>query len=319
MLSRRYYRIKTLQALYAFFQGGEPRVEKAERNLLDSIDKFAELYAIILSFYLEVIEFYRIRMEDAKNKFFPTEDEKNPNPKLLENRVIRILQENRDLQRQFAAYKISWTEEQENVRKVYQRIRKSNDLKEYFESGENSFGEDRDFAGKLFTKYIAKSPELLFICEERYLHWTDDFDFAALSVAKTLKLLSDKFSENAPLLDVFEKDEDETPEEDIKFIKALFRKTILNSEEYEKLIAEKTHNWELERIALTDVLLLKMALTELTSFPYIPIKVTLNEYIEMSKYFSTPKSHQFINGILDKLVEEMKGKNLIKKKGRGLI
>jgi len=319
MLGRRHYRIKVFQALYAWFQGGEIRQDVAERNLLSSIDKIYELYYIQLSFFLEVMDFYRRKMEDARHKFLPTEEDINPNTKLLTNSIITILLGNKDLQRQIAKYSISWSDEQEMLRKIHLKIRNSKDLKEYFKSEQPSFEEDREIVYKLFKKFIARSNELQFFCEERNIFWIDDYQSAALLVMKTIRQIPETFAENTSLPTLFVKDEDDNPEDDQKFIVDLFRVTIGQSEPLGVLIDGKTKNWELERIALTDIILIKMALVEFIYFSSIPIKVTLNEYIEMSKLFSTPKSQMFINGLLDKMVEDLKSEKKIKKVGRGLI
>jgi transcription antitermination protein NusB len=319
MLGRRHYRIKVFQALYAWFQGGETRQDVAERNLLSSIGKIYELYFIQLSFLLEVVDFYRRKMEDARHKFLPTEEDINPNPKLLTNTIIGIFLANKDLQHQFANYKISWSEEQEMLRKVHIKLRNSKDLKEYLKSDKPSFEEDREIVYKLFKKFVARSGELQYFCEERNIFWTDDYQSAALLVMKTIRQIPEDFTELSTFPSLFEKDEDDDPEDDRKFIVELFRNTIGQSETLGVLIEGKTKNWELERIALTDIILIKMALVELMYFSSIPIKVTLNEYIEMSKLFSTPKSQMFINGLLDKMVEDLKAEKKIKKVGRGLI
>jgi transcription antitermination protein NusB len=319
MLGRRHYRIKTLQALYAYFQGGEARIEIAEKNLLQSLDKVYELYYLQLSFLLEIIHFYRFRMEESKTKFYPTPEEVNPSYKLSENRVVLQLQNNLDLTDQIHKYKISWTEEQEMVRKIYQKLKASKDLADYLNSGISSYGEDQDFLEKLFRKFIAKSADLQSWFEDRNIFWDDDFEVAAVFVLKTIKLMSDSFSERDVVTSLFSKDQEDDPDEDRKFILELFRKTIMHSEESDKLIDARTKNWELERIALTDILLIKMALTELTGFSQIPVKVTMNEYIEISKQFSSVKSKLFINGILDKLVTDLTADKKIKKTGRGLI
>jgi transcription antitermination protein NusB len=319
MLGRRHYRIKVFQALYAWFQGGESRQDVAERNLLTSIDKIYELYYTLFSFFLEIIDFYRRKMEDARHKFLPTEEEKNPSTKLLTNSVIGILNANKDLHHQFEKFKIGWSEEQEMLRKIHLKIRNSKDLKEYLKSGNPSAGEDREIVYKLFKKFIARSTELQYFCEEKSIFWTDDYQSAALLVMKTIRQIPESFAETSQLSSLFEKDEDDDPADDRDFIVELFRKTIGQSDSLGSLIEGKTKNWELERIALTDIILLKMALVELIYFPAIPIKVTLNEYIEMSKLFSTPKSQMFINGLLDKLVDDLKADKRIKKTGRGLI
>jgi len=319
MLGRRHYRIKVLQALYAYFQGGEARIEVAEKNLLNSIDKVYELYFLQLSFLLEIIHFYRFRMEESKTKFYPTPDEVNPNYKLSENRLILQLQQNHQLIEQLAGFKISWTEEQELVRKVYQKVKASKDHAEYLSSGVNSYSEDQDFLEKMFRKSIAKSADLQFYFEERNIFWEDDFEVAAIFVLKTIKLMSESFGEKDSLIGLFTKGQEEEPDDDRKFILELFRKTIMNSEKFDKLIDARTRNWELERIALTDILLIKMALTEFINFSQIPVKVTLNEYIEISKQFSSQKSKLFINGILDKLVSDLTEESKIQKTGRGLM
>jgi transcription antitermination protein NusB len=319
MLGRRHYRIKVLQALYAYFQGGEARIEIAEKNLLNSLDKVYELYFLQLSFLLEVIHFYRFRMEESKTKFYPTPDEVNPSYKLSENRLILQLQQNIQLNEQLLKYKISWTEEQEMVRKVYQKLKASKDLAEYLNSGEGSYGEDQVFLEKLFRKFIAKSADLQYYFEERSIFWDDDFEVAAIFVLKTIKLMSESFGERDTLTGLFTKGMEDDPDDDRKFILDLFRKTIMSSEDSDKLIDARTRNWELDRIALTDILLIKMALTELTNFSQIPVKVTMNEYIEISKQFSSQKSKLFINGILDKLVSDLTEEKKIRKTGRGLM
>jgi transcription antitermination protein NusB len=319
MLGRRHYRIKVFQALYAYSQGGETRMEVAEKNLLTSIERVYELYFMQLSFLLELIHFYRFRMEESKSKFFPTPEEINPNYKLSENLVVLQLEQNKQLAGQTSRYKISWTEEQEMVRKVYQKLKSSRELEDYLASGSGNYNEDQHFLEKIFRKFVTRSADLQDYCEERSIFWYDDFDIAALSVIKTIKAMSESFREEDTLTDLLAKDEEDEPEDDRQFILDLFRRTIAGSEEADKLIDARTRNWELERIALTDVLLIKMALTELMNFNQIPVKVTLNEYIEISKHFSSEKSKLFINGILDKLVTDLTEEGRIRKTGRGLI
>ncbi len=319
MLGRRHFRIKVLQALYAYFQGGETRLDIAEKNLLLSINKISELYFLQLSFLLEVLHFYRFRMEEAKTKFIPTQEELNPNLKLLNNKLVIQLQENHELAGRFRQYKFSWTEEQEMIRKAYLKIKNSKDHAEYLNSGKTTYQEDQVYLLRLFRKYIAKSGDLQFYCEERNLFWEDDFEVAAVFVLKTLKLLNESFSPEQELLSLLKKDQEDDPENDRIFILELFRKSILHSEEFNLMIETRTRNWELERIALTDVILIKMALTEFIYFSQIPVKVTMNEYIEISKQFSSVKSKLFINGILDKLVADLNKEKKIAKTGRGLI
>jgi N utilization substance protein B len=319
MLGRRHYRVKVLQTLYAYFQGGETRLEIAEKNLFRSLDLVYELYYVQFSFLLEVIHFYRFRMEESKTKFYPTPEELNPSFKLLENRLIVKLQSNIPLSNAFSLYRVSWTEEQEIVRKVYQKLKASKEYQQYIRSTESNYQEDQGFLEVLFKKFIARSSDFQYFCEERNIFWEDDFEVAALFVLKTIRLITEEFSDSDEIKALFHKDSPEDQKEDKLFIEGLFRKTILHSEEWDRLIETRTRNWELDRIALTDILLIKMALTELTEFSQIPVKVTLNEYIELSKQFSSGKSKSFINGILDNLVADLQQTGMIKKTGRGLM
>jgi N utilization substance protein B len=319
MLGRRQYRIKILQSLYAYFQGGEPRLDIAEKNLFHSIDKTYELFYLQLSFLLELLDFYHTRSEDAKRKFLPTEDEKNPNMRLLDNAVVIQLQQNEDLRKKIDKYKFNWADEQEMLRRTYQKFRDSKDHREYLKSAGKTFDSDREFVGRMFRKFIARSPELQFYCEDRSIYWADDFEWAASFVLKALKSIPEDFPVTGTLASLLQKEEEDDPSDDRKFTADLFRKTIIHSDEFAGLIGERTRNWELERIALTDIILLKMALSELMFFQNIPVKVTMNEYIEISKHFSSAKSKLFINGILDKLVSDLKGEEKITKTGRGLV
>jgi len=319
MLGRRHFRSKVLQGLYAYFQGGEPRMEMAEKNLLRSIDQITELYYIQFSFFLELIDFYERRMEDAKLKFYPTHEELHPNTKLIINRVVARLRENKDLEARFREYKISWTENQEEVRKVYVRLRESQEHRDYLNSKEDSYKEDQDFVVRILKKFILRSEELQYFCEERSIHWADDFEVAASFMLKSIRLMPEEFPETGSLPGLFMKGHEADPKEEHQFIVELFRKTISHSAEYEEMIRGRLMNWELDRIALTDIILIKMALVEFLHFPTVPVKVTLNEYIELSKHFSTVKSKLFINGILDKLLSDLIEEDKIKKTGRGLI
>ncbi|MCX6280667.1 MAG: transcription antitermination factor NusB [Bacteroidetes bacterium] len=319
MLGRRHYRVKVLQALYAFFQGGETRIEIAEKNLLKSIEMVYQLFSLQFSFLFELMHFYEFRMEESKNKFYPTADELNPSLKLMQNSLLKILFENEPLKKQIERYSISWTEEQEMVRKTYMKLKASKDLQAYLSSEENSFENDRSFLIKLFRKNVANNADLRSFCEERSIHWHDDFDVASGYAIKAMMIMPENFKTRDDIIYLFIKDNEDEAAESNEFITKLFRMTVLHSEEFEKLVGSRSKNWELERIALTDIIILKMALAEVLYFPQIPVKVSLNEYIEISKHFSTQKSKQFINGILDKLVADLKEEGQLKKSGRGLI
>ena len=294
-------------------------MDVAEKNLLKSVEMVYQLFCLEFSFLFELIHFYQYRMEEAKNKFYPTDEELNPNTKLLQNRLLQVLKENEHLQKEIRNYSISWTQEQEMVRKTVMKMKSSKDLLAYLNSGKNTFEEDRNILVKLFRKNVANNSDLHSFCEENSIHWHDDFEIASGFAIKALMIIPERFSPKDQLYHLFSRDNEDETAEGEEFLSQLFTQTIIHSPEFEKLIEERTRNWEIDRIALTDIIILKMALAELMYFEHIPVKVTLNEYIEISKHFSTQKSKQFINGILDKLVSDLRDQEMIKKTGRGLV
>ena len=314
-MSRRHFRIKIMQALYAFFQGGDTRLDVAERQLKKSFDKMYELYIYQVSFIVEMLVFARYRMEEARKKFFPTEDDLNPNTRFVDNVVVAAIADNARFQRLVENYKINWSEETEMIRRIWMDFRESEAMKQYLAQEESGLKADREILKVLIRDFMAPSEMLRFFFEEKNIHWADDFETMLSLVLKTLK-------EFKPGSDAFPPELIRTGnvEDDIKeFVQPLFRKTIAKSEDYGKMIAAQAKNWEFDRIAVMDVILMKMAICELIHFPSVPIKVTINEYIEISKQYSTPKSRVFINGMLDKLVETLKVQKLIAKSGRGLL
>lgn len=318
MLNRRQLRIKVMQALYAFFQSNNDRLDLGEKQLIKSIEKIYELYIFQLSIIIEIVEFAKIRIEEGKKKFFPTEEDLDPNTRFINNSFLNKLSMNRNLLRKIDEYKISWVDETEIIRKIYKEFKDGNEYKTYMKEKENSYSSDKEIVIKLLKKYIGKSQTLQHIYEEKSIYWTDDYHLVTLLIIKTIKGYEEHHDEFTLLPKLYKEGELEH-NEDKAFIKDLFRKTIINSNEYEGIISKKAKNWELDRIAIMDVILIKMAISELVDFPSIPIKVTLNEYIEISKHYSTEKSKIFINGILDKLIEDFRRNNKIKKYGRGLI
>jgi N utilization substance protein B len=319
MLSRRHLRIKVLQALYAFFQSEQERLDLGEKDLMKSINKLYEIYIYQLSFLIEIVDFAQKRMDENKLKFFPTEDDLNPSTRFIDNQVIRQLENNRDFRKHFDAYKINWSGEEEMIRKLYNEIRESEDYKKYISSPKNGYNDDREILIKIVKKQISRSDSLQFYFEEKDIHWSDDFHTANLLVIKSLKSFKEDWDEYHKLPPLLKEDEFDDKNEDREFVKHLFRKTVIHSDEYAKLIEEKVKNWEMERIAVMDILIIKMALAELLEFPSIPIKVSLNEYIELAKMYSTPKSKIFVNGVLDKLIFDLREQKQIKKTGRGLL
>ncbi len=303
-----------MQALYGFFQSDTTDLARGERDMFTGIDKIYDLYIYQLSFLLELKHVASSISEDAKEKHLPTQEELNPNLKFIENKFLKQLGENIHLQREMNNRKINWNNEFELVRKIFNTIKISDSYGKYMHVSADDYTTHRDFILEIFEEHIADFELLNHFYEEKNLHWGDDIYIVNPTVVKTIESFKEDASPDFKLSPLY-KDR----EEDELFVKDLFRQTVITNDETEKLIGDKTKNWEVDRIAMMDVLLMKMAITELLHFSSIPVKVTLNEFIEISKMYSTPKSKLFINGILDKLVADFKTKNELNKVGRGLM
>jgi N utilization substance protein B len=254
------------------------------------------------------------RIDDKKKKLRPTESDLNPNLKFVKNQLFEKIQESSVLRKESELHKANWigAEKQEIFRKLFLQIQESELYFEYMNDGENSFENHKSFALNLFKSEIANSELLHNFFEETSIHWMDDLDHTCSMVLKTLK--SSEENTEFAILPLYKPNDSEK-----EFVVELFRKTVAMNTENELLIDELTKNWELERIAKMDIILLKIGITELQIFPEIPTKVTLNETIEISKYYSTPKSNTFINGVLDKAIDRLKKDKKIVKIGRGLL
>ncbi len=318
MLSRRHLRVKVLQALYAYFQSNNSRLDQGEKQLLLSINKLYELFIYQLSFLVEVQRFALYRIEENKSKHFPTKEDLNPNMRFVNNRVLTAIANNRDFLKKEQLYKINWSEEKEMVRKFYVMMRESEAYEKYMSKNTNTFSDEKKIVLFLIEELFAEFELLEAFYEEKSIYFVDDYHLVSYLLMKFIKFMESSFDEHTPLPDLL-KTEKEDDNEDMDFVKRLFRETVLRSEEWGNLISNSTSNWELERIAVMDVIILKMALTELTCFRSIPVKVTMNEYIDISKYFSTARSKIFVNGILDKLLADMSVDGRIIKTGRGLL
>ena len=319
MLSRRHLRIKALQALYSYFLGNNLELSIGEKNMLKSTSRIYELIIWQIGFLLQLAKFAGLRSEENKKKFYPTEEDLNPNTSFIDNLFLKKISENKDFVRKSNAYKVDWTDETEMLRKVYNQMRESETYKKYLTSTTHTFDEDREFVIWIFKTLVAYQDNIDYFYEEKNIFWANDLEIANPLVLKVLNSFRAKKDEFQLMPSLYNTDGKEDPDEDRKFLIELYHKTILKGNEFEEIIEQKAKNWEINRIAAMDIILLKMALAELTQFDSIPIKVTLNEFIELSKYYSTPKSRVFINGILDKLITEMTNEKQIVKKGRGLM
>ncbi len=372
MLTRRHLRIKVLQALYAFFQSENDRVDIAEKQLLQSLEKIYDLCIYQFSFLIEISEFAEQRSEEGKLKHRPSTNDLNPNLRFINNSVIRHLKNNRAFIQQADSLKIHWNEHANLIRKIYNQLIESQMYQQYMAAPVSGFKQDKEIITWLFNNLVVNNDVVQFIYEEKNIFWTNDTHVENLKITRNsfteedtiryadreivqklykkyadedgnLEILCEEdsiypendyffgvFIVNKILRDLREIDDEFSPlpsllrslpgdDNDREFIQRLFRTTILRKNEFNEMIGKHAQNWDLERIATMDILLIQMALTELIEFQGIPVKVSMNEYIDLAKIFSTPKSSLFINGLLDKMVTELKENRTIVKTGRGLL
>lgn len=314
MLNRRHLRVKVLQALYAYHQSDQKDVKYHEKQLLLSIDKVYEMYINMLSLINEVIEYASTDAEDRANKHLPTAEDLKPNLKILENKFITSLQQNKEYIAAVKKYKVEWDFDPELARALFNILKNSDEYKAYLAKTDDTISTDKDIIKFIFKKVILKSSLAEQVFEDKFIFWPVDKDVLQALIAKTFKNFAYDEPAHNKLAEVTA-----NWSEDREFIEDLFAKAIKYDTQYQELINAKTQNWEPDRIAMMDMLLMKMGITEFVNFASIPVKVTINEYLEIAKEFSTPKSNSFINGILDKILFELKAEGKIKKIGRGLI
>ena len=313
MISRRIIRIKVMQTLYAFHASPDQTLNQAEKELFYSINKSYDLYHLLLQLLVEVHQYAEDRIELKKKKNIPTQEDLHPNTRFIKNIIIQKVSENKPLCDYLEKKKLNWTDHPELIKKLYNQLIELDAYRDYMEKAENSLADDRKIVESFYAEVVVDSEDINQLLEEKSIYWNDDIDFVVSMILKTLqkfKLSTPDFKSLMPLF----KDE-----EDREFTKALLRKSILNSEEHKEIIKTHLRNWELERVAFIDVLIMELALSEFLYFPSIPTKVSLNEYIDLAKYYSTSKSRTFINGILDKILKTMRDDGRINKTGRGLI
>lgn len=313
MISRRLLRIKALMALYAFNRREDDNIAQAEKELVFSIEKTYDLYHYLLLLVLEVAAVAEEKIDQALQKRMPAPEDLNPKRRFVDNQVIAQLRNNKSFNRYISLRKLSWVNFQHIPRLMYNKMATWDRYEEYMSSESHNYMSDRKLVIDLVTRLFAASEDLESNFEEQSIYWNDDTEYVSVMIEKTLKKFKAGSGEDAEMMPLFKNTEDED------FVKLLFRKAVINSKSYSELIDHNTTNWEVERIALMDILVMQLAIAEIIEFPEIPVKVTLNEYIEIAKYYCTPKSSTFVNGILDNIVKEIREKGLFRKSGKGLI
>lgn len=312
MLNRRHIRIKVLQAFYAFFQSNNEDALKGEKELFHSIEKIYDLYIFILMLLPSLKRQASIQIEEAKRSAFLRQDIHILKTGFVDNQLIDLLEQSKVLQKISADRKINWEGDVENdlTKKIFKEIYSTDNFKNLLDNESPSFNDDKDALVQLYKKEICNQEKLHHFFDEKSIYWQDDLDHVSSMILKTLKSISkDQELEILPLW----------KEDEYEFTQNLFRKAVLQKEENDAVLQNYSKNWEKERLATMDSLLMNLAMTEALEFSSIPIKVTLNEYIEISKFYSTPKSNSFINGILDRIFEDYKKDGKLVKRGRGLI
>ena len=282
-------------------------MDTAEKELFFSLSKAYDLYNYLLLLMVEVTKQANKRLNAAKNKLVPTKEELFPNTKFVENRFIAQLEVNKQLLEFSNNQKKTWENEADFVKTLCDKILESDIYKEYMASETSSYEEDRELWRKLYKNIIFNNIELDQVLEDQSLYWNDDKEIVDTFVLKTIKRFDEKNGAKQELLPEFKDEEDQD------FARRLFRRTILNADYYRHLISENTKNWDLDRVAFMDVVNMQIALAEILSFPNIPGSVSLNEYVEIAKLYSTPKSGGFINGTLDGIVNSLKKENKLTK------
>lgn len=309
MLSRRFLRIKTMQALYSYFKNEKPDMPVFEKELFKSIDQVYDLYLIILNIFVGIHQNEALIIDENKNKRLPTNEDLHPNMRLLLNSLLVSISENAELRSLIEKRKLDNIVDNDIIRRLISEIKKSEEFSDYSKLESVTAKEDKQLLSFIIVRILNENDVLNSIFEDKNIYWTDDLYVAYNLVLKNFEVFDGQFR-IMPLL----KDE----KDDKDFVKILFEKTILYKEANIELIQKHVKNWELDRIAEMDMLLMQMCITEFSYLPNVPVKASLNEYIDISKDYSTPNSKVFINGILDKIILQLKDENRIQKQGRGL-
>lgn len=309
MLNRRFLRIKVMQMLYSFFQHENGDVALFEKELFKSLDKVYSLYIYVLALFTDLHHNAHLVIDEHKNKRLPTKEDLNPNLKFINNSLLVALSESKELKKEVERQKISWGENLDVVRKLYNEICAGEDYKNYIAIAETGIKDDRNLLINIVVNHLDEHDLLNHVFEEQNIHWADDTFLAFNSAIRTFETFDGNFRLMPLLKDV---------EDDKLFVTTLFKKTIQYNTQHEELIQAHTKNWELDRIANMDMLLMKMAIAEILHLKNVPVKVSLNEYIDISKEYSTPNSKTFVNGVLDKIILQLKNEGKIEKSGRGL-
>jgi N utilization substance protein B len=298
MINRELIRIKTVQLTYAYYQNGSKNIDTAEKELIFSLSKAYDLYNYMLALIVAITRESRRHLEVAEARA-QREGTPMPSRKFADNRFALQLEQNKMLQDFMETQKRTWNDEPEFLKKIYTQITDSALYKEYMESEEDDYQADRELWRKLYKTLIAYNSDLDSLLEEQSLYWNDDKEVVDTFVLKTIKRFDEKKSSTQELLPEYDSEEDQ------EYARKLFRSTIMNADEYQHYMSEASRNWDFSRLAYMDIVIMQIAIAEMLTFPSIPISVTINEYVELAKLYSTPKSGGYINGMLDAIAHHL--------------
>lgn len=319
MLNRRILRIKAFKVLYSSILSGNKSLSEAEAQLDQACEATRDLYVYMLGIVSPLTKIARDRIESAKAKFNPTEEERNPNMKFADNALARLLDEDTDFQKVFNKKKYSWAQYDLLLKKIMTSVASKEYFAEYMASPARSLDEDCKLFTRIFEEEFVDSEELEQILEDKSMYWNDDLAYALTWCCKTFKGLAK--GESWSLIPLYQSEiiKGDGVESDKFFVRKLLQASFSGYENYSAMVAESVPGWEKERLFSTDVILIAMGLAEVVTFPTIPVKVTINEYVELSKFFGTPKSRSFVNGLLDRLVQNLVNDGKVNKEGKGLL
>jgi len=307
MINRVLVRIKVLQIVYAYYQKDSKDLRVAENELLLSLRRSYDLYHYLLLLIVDITRMYERVIDTKRKKYRPTYKDLNPNLRLLNNRFAEQMAKNEELLNYAKQHGITWADDNDFVRKTLDMILASDEYADYLQAETDNYEVDKEFWRLIFKRIISNNEFVEDYLEEKSIYWNDDVDIIESFVVKTIRRFNEFAGERQPLMPMFNNNDD------YDFVIQLFRQTILHGDEYREIIDRHTKNWESERIAHMDLIIMQVAMAEIMNFPTIPLSVTLNEYIDAAKFYSTPKSGTFINGVLDSIVEELKKANLLLK------
>lgn len=298
MINRELIRIKVVQLSYAYYQNGSKNIDTAEKELMFSLSKAYDMYNYLLALIVGITREARRHVEVAEARA-KREGTPMPSTKFIYNRFALQLEQNKMLNDFMETQKKSWDEQPEFLKKIYLQITESEIYKDYMDSADDDYMADREVWRKLYRTLIQDNPDLDALLEEQSLYWNDDKEVVDTFVLKTIKRFEERNSASQELLPEYDSEEDKD------YARKLFRATILNGEEYQHYMSEASRNWDFSRLAYMDIVIMQIAIAEMMTFPSIPISVTINEYVELSKLYSTPRSAGYINGMLDAIAHHL--------------